>query len=107
MADQAERNENLSVQIFYLKQRRALDNAYGSILGQQTSNSFAAFTFEEAIDQQIERIEGAGTKIRPNLLSRVDRIEAQLLQAVNELKNVPPDQFIERDPDADVNTDEE
>ncbi len=106
MADQAEKNEEQSLQVFHIRQRRALDNAYAAVLGQQTINTFAAFTFEEAVDQQIERIEGKGTTIRPNLLGRVDRIESQLLQAVEELKKVPPERFLERDPNEDVNTDE-
>lgn len=106
MADQSEKNETLTQQVFHIKQRRAFENAYAALLGQQNINSFAAFTFEEAVDQQIERIEGKGTTIRPNLLVRVDRIESQLLQAVEEMRKVPPDQFIERKPEEDVNTDE-
>ena len=107
MADQAEKNESQSLQLFHIKQRRALDNAYGAVLAKQNINSFAAYTFEEAVDQQIERIEGKGTTIRPNLLDRVERIKSQLLQAVDVLKKVPPDHFLERDPAEDVNTDEE
>jgi hypothetical protein len=107
MTNQAEKNESQSLQIFHIKQRRAMNNAYAALLAQQNTNSFAAFTFEEAVDQQIERIEGKGTQIRPNLLTRVDRIESQLLQAVEELRKVPPDRFLERDPNEDVNTDEE
>lgn len=90
-----------------LKERIALNNAYGALLGQQSVQSFAAFTFEEAVDAQIERIEGAGTQKRPNLLERVDKIERELLQAISVIKQMPPEQFLKPDAERDVNTDEE
>lgn len=84
--------------------RRDLSNAYASLQGEQTSKSFSAYTFEEALDAQIERIEGEGTKLRPNLLERVDNIESRVLQAVNQIKEMPPEDFIQKDEEQDVNT---
>jgi hypothetical protein len=91
-----------------LKERIALSNAYAVLRGQETIQSFSAFTFEEAVDSQIERIEGGGggTAKRPNLLARVDKIEQEALQAIRVLKKIPPEQFIEHDEEEDVNTEE-
>lgn len=104
MATNDQTNEEQALQQNYLRQRRALGNALGSLLGAQNNKTFQAFTFEEALDLQIERISGAGTVLRPNELTRVDRIETEVLKAVEELKQVPPEQFLDADPDEDVNT---
>ncbi len=85
--------------------RRALSNAYAALQGDRNNQSFAAFTFEEALDAQIERIEGKGTQLRPNLLDRVGRIEQQVVQTVEETKQLPPEFFEEPREDEDVNTD--
>lgn len=99
-------NEDQELQRGYLRQRRALNNALGALLGTESNKTFQAFTFEEAMDLQIERIEGEGTTLRPNLLDRVDRIEQEVIKAVEELKQVPPEAFLEADPEEDVNTEE-
>jgi uncharacterized protein YicC (UPF0701 family) len=87
-----------------LRLRRQVSNAYAAVRGEQTAKDFAAYTFEEALDAQIERIEGEGTQLRPNLLDRVTRIETELVSAVEEIKAMPPESFIEPNPDEDVNT---
>lgn len=97
-------NEEKNLQQFNLNQRRAINNAYAALEGQKNVNSFAAFTFEDAMDLQIERIEGKGSKLRPNELERVDSIEQEMIKAVAELKDVPPEQFLQPDEDRDVNT---
>ena len=86
--------------------RRSLSNAYASLVGDKTNKSFSAFTFEEAMDAQIERIEGAGTELRPNLLDRVARIESRLVQAVEQAKQQAPETFQKPDSSRDVNTSE-
>ena len=97
-------NEESKLQQFNLNERRALNNAYAALEGQRTVMTFQAFTFEDAVDLQIERIEGKGSRLRPNELERVDRIEQELLKAVAALKEVPPEEFLDADPDRDVNT---
>lgn len=87
-----------------LTQRSALNDAYAALLGQQNIQTWSAFTFEEAIDAQIEAIEGASTNKRPNQTDRVNRIENDLLAAISQLKETPPEQFLEPDADKDVNT---
>jgi hypothetical protein len=89
---------------FHIEQRRALNNAYGSIVGSQTSDTFQAFTFEEAVFQLIEEIDGKGTQLRPNQLGRVDQTEDNVKKAVEELKQVPSSQFVEADEEDNVNT---
>jgi len=91
--------------------RRDLQNVYASLLGEQTAKSFAAFTFEEALDAQIERIcggtsecpGGSSTQTRPNELDRVSRIENRAVQAIEKLKILRPEEFIPPDQGDDVN----
>lgn len=87
--------------------RRILSNAYASLEAEKTTNSFNAYTFEEAMDAQIERIEGKGTPIRPNELDRISKIESELVQAVEKIKAMPPEMFNEKDEAQDVNTSED
>ena len=108
MSDQADKNEEQRIQQLHLSQRRALNNAYASLLGDQNTQTFLAFTFEDAVDLQIERIEGdTEGQLRPNLLERVNRIEGQLVSAVELLKTLPVEEFLEPDETLDVNTAEE
>ncbi len=104
MATNDQTNEEQKLQRFHIRQRRALNAGLAALVGSQNRQTFQAFTFEEAMDLQIERIEGEGTPLRPNQLDRVDRIENELTKAVIELKQVPPEKFLEADPDEDVNT---
>jgi hypothetical protein len=84
----ADANERL-----YMRQRRAINDAYAALQGHHTASTFAAFTFEEAIDQHIESVEGEATEAHPNKLTQVARIRGELLQAVEQLKEVPPEAF--------------
>ena len=87
-----------------LELRRVLNQSVGAVLGRQTTESFYALTYEELADQQIERIEGKGTETRPNELERVNKIESDLINAVAQIRNIPPESFLLADPDRDVNT---
>lgn len=93
--DRREEGEQKLQELLHLSQRRAINNAYASLQGQQTAETFAAFTFEEAVDAQIERIKGKDTQLHPNLLNRLERIRGELTQAVAELKEIPPEQFLD------------
>lgn len=84
--------------------RSILSRAVGSVLGRQLSESFHAVTYEELADQQIERIEGQGTSTRPNELERLASLESDLLNAVAQIRNIPPENFILADRSVDVNT---
>lgn len=89
-----------------MQQRMAVNNAYGSLQGQAIADTFAAFTFEEAADAQIERIEGADTQAHPNLLNRTAAVKENLLQAIRQLKEVPPETFLDANLTDVVNTPE-
>ena len=104
MATEQDKGVNDAGQQRNLREREALSNAYGALLGQQSVQAWSAFTLEEAMDAQIEAIEGAGTDKRPNELARVDRVEQECLAAIAALRELPPEQFLEPDPEQDVNT---
>lgn len=106
MADSAEKSEAAKQQQFQTRQREAVNNAYAALSAQQYTQSALAFTFEEALDAQIDRIEGKSTALRPNQMERVDRIENDILKSVEDLKLIPPEKIVEPDPEEDVNTDE-
>lgn len=87
-----------------LEIRESLNNAYAAVEGEKAVQSFAAFTFEDALDLQIERIEGADSEMRPNELHRVDKIENNVVAAIAKVKALPPTAFVEPNHDRDVNT---
>ncbi len=63
--------------------------------------TFQAFTFEEALDATIEKIEGTNG-LRPNLLARTDAVEQTLTGIVTQLKGMPPEAFQDPKPEEDV-----
>jgi hypothetical protein len=107
MATDKETNEAQQTQDRNLTERIALGDAYGALVGQQSLQSFTAFTFEEAVDAQIERIEGTSSLKRPNALTRVQQIKQSVQRAVEVLKATPPEEFIEPNEAQDVNTPKE
>ena len=88
------------------RQRTALNNAYAFVLSDRNTQAFLNFGFEEALDLQIEQIEGEGTQTRPNQLERVKRIVEQVTTAVEQLKAVPDEAFQEANEFEDANTPE-
>lgn len=86
------------------KLRDALNNAFAAVESDRYTTTAVSFSFEEAVDQQIQRIERGGSKIRPNELERVDAVEQNIIRAVEQIKQVPPEFFLARDPRRDVNT---
>ena len=72
MADPNEEEELLKK--YNVEQRRALNNAYASLVADQNIQTFHAFTFEEAVADFIESTEGEGTQLRPSKMDRVDQI---------------------------------
>ncbi len=101
-----EEAQSESVQDRNTRLRESLSNAHAALQAERTIQSFSAFTFEEALDAQIERISGAGTQLRPNELDRVDRILSQVSDAVDQIKSLPPEAFIKPSEQDDVNTPE-
>lgn len=87
-----------------LELRRAISDAYAFVEGQKLVQSFSAVTFEELLDQQIERIEGASTTQKPNEIDRVTRVEQDVISAVAKIKKMPDDAFRKTPEDNGVNT---
>lgn len=106
-SDSASDSTSSDVQDRNSRLRESISRAYARLLGEQVSKSFTAFTFEEALDAQIERIEGTSTKLRPNLLDRVKKIESEVVDAVKQIKALPPEEFTEVDTTLTVNTKED
>jgi len=87
-----------------LQLREALNNAYGFIEDQKSVQTFSTITFEELMDQQIERLVGADTDSRPNVFNRITKIKESVVKAVENIKSLPDNAFVDADPDTDVNT---
>jgi hypothetical protein len=102
--DRRAENEEKAREQVHLRQRRAVNNAYAALEGSKIANSFAAFTFEEAADAQIELIEGADTQAHPNKLNRVAKIRNDIIRAVEELKVLPPEMFLDVNIEKRANT---
>lgn len=84
--------------------RIALSDAYAAVEGAKSVQSFNALTFEDLADQQIQRISGPDTPMRPNELTRVTRVLNNVVQAVAKIKALPPESFAKSNADRDVNT---
>lgn len=99
MASDTQGSEDEKVEL-----RRVINDAYAFVLGRQATQAFGAVTYEELADQQIERIEGKGTVLRPNELARIDRVEHDLKNMIQQIRDIPPERFVLSNPDRDVNT---
>jgi len=104
VSTKSQENEEQRLQQLNAANRRAVNNAYAALLADANIETFQAFTFEEAVDAQIERITEDVSDIRPSLKTRVDRIRNEIVKAAEELKKIPPDQFLDKDEERDVNT---
>jgi len=92
-------NDDLSLQL-----RVAVNNAYAYVRGQESVQSFLAVTFEDLAAQQIQRLSGKGTPTRPNYIDRIKKVEQDIVNAAQKIKQLPPDAFLPPDESKDVNT---
>lgn len=104
MSNRGEDEKGVAQQEQNIELRKAINNAYAFVEGQKLVQSFSAVTFEELLDQQIERIEGASTVQKPNELERIERIEQDVLSAVDKIKKLPDDAFKKTPEEGGVNT---
>jgi hypothetical protein len=102
MAD--EDNESSQRQQQNIELRRALNDAYAFVEGQKATQSFTAITFEDLMDQQIERLEGKSTISKPNEIDRINKVENALVAAVEKIKKMPDDAFKKTSEENNVNT---
>jgi hypothetical protein len=88
--------------------RVSVDNAYGFIKGMETTTSFYAVTFEEMVQQQMDRLTGNNLGGR-SAIERMTKIRNELTGAIQAIKSIPPDQmFSQEDNNATcVNTPEQ
>jgi hypothetical protein len=98
---QNDKNNEQALQLLSIKERTALNDAYSALAGQKVATTFAAFTFEEALDAFIQKAEDKNG-LRPCLLDRVDAVEQGLMGIVEQLKAMPPEAFQDPKPEEDV-----
>lgn len=84
--------------------RRVVNQAYSALRGQESVQTFAAYTLEDALDEQIEAIEGSPKNRRANKLEVVDSVENDLLSLADKIKKTPPEAFTQKNEGKDVNT---
>lgn len=99
-------SKDTSGQDLAFEARRVAETAYASVKGREHLQSFLSFTFEEALDQQIEQISGKPRNGRPNELEVVEKTHQELLGMIDKIKAIPPEFFDEHHEDKDVNTKE-
>lgn len=104
MTTEQSKNEEAAKEELSDQLRRSVANAYAFVQGQETTESFSSLTFEDVLDAQIERIEGPGTDIRPNVLDRIRKVKSDMLEAIASIKAQPDSFFKEPDPSQDTVT---
>jgi len=75
-----------------MKMREILGDAYGFIRGRMYTKQVSAISFEQLIDEAINRIEGTKgtTEIRGTILSRIERLAKETEAAIDTVKKQPP-----------------
>lgn len=98
----AEKDQKMMVSM-----RNTAAQAYGFVKGSESIESFAALTFEEAMQQQLDRLENGG-EATLSALSQVDKIQTDLSKVVNGLQNAPAtvEEALEVSDEENVNTPE-
>ena len=85
--------------------RVALSDAYAAVESAAGTQSFAAYTLEDALQDQINAISGkTNNQNRPNLQDQVTAIVQNLTQAISTMATLPSNFFGTADPSLDVNT---
>jgi hypothetical protein len=84
--------------------RQQISDAYGAVLGKETTQGFQALTLERALDARLQQIEGTSLDGRPSERQRVENIAQDLLSAVEQIRGLPDSYFAPPDPDDAANT---
>jgi len=84
--------------------RQNINNAYAFLEGAKSTQTFAMVTFEDLMDQQIERLVGKDSESRPNPYNRISKVERSLKTTIEQIKKIPPEAFKLRDARDSVNT---
>lgn len=99
MSKEDQKADDLSFEL-----RQNINDAYAFVEGAKNTQTFATVTFEDLMDQQIQRLVGPDTTSRPNPLHRIDKVETQLKSTIAQIKKMPPEAFQARDERDSVNT---
>jgi hypothetical protein len=87
-----------------LEFRRAIQSAYTTVQAAEASRGLGSVTYEELMQQQVDMIEGSGTDTRPSILQRIDRVEADILAVVGQVKELPVEYVLQPNGELDANT---
>lgn len=68
--------------------RMVASQAYALVKGSEAIESFAAYTFEEALQRQIDRLEGGGD-VTLAATAQIDKIQNDLTKLRESLDNAP------------------
>lgn len=78
-----------------LKMRELIGSAYAFVRGRQYAETVANLTYEELLDAAIDKIEGlkGRSDVRGTKLDRIEKIKADISQAVDTVKQQPPNKW--------------
>lgn len=96
-------NQKLTTQE-QLQLRSVISSANAFVQGRELVQSFNSLTFEDLAQAQIERLTGKGTGTRPNVVTKIKKIEAELNAFVKQAKSLSVEAFPEPNASTDVNT---
>lgn len=84
--------------------RRVVAAAVGELRSNEIRNSFAALSFEELIDQHIDRMTGTTDANHPSRLSRITKVRDDLAANIEGIKATPPAAFTRSSSGDNANT---
>ena len=78
-----------------LQMREIISNSYTFVRSRQYTETVANITYEELLDAAIDKIEGVKGRsdVRGTKLDRIEKIKAEVVQAVDTVKSLPPSQW--------------
>lgn len=86
------------------KFRNIVADVVGELRGEEIARSFASISIEEVVDQHIAELTEARNQTSVSRLARVEHVYNQLVENIEELKEMSPEEFDARDPSNEVNT---
>lgn len=83
--------------------RRVMADINNNLEAKKATETFQAVTFEELFEKQLTSIQGGGTDLRPSKQDKVARLEQDIENVVQQLKELPETAFDQPD-EKNVNT---
>lgn len=84
--------------------REVVADVVGFVRSAEITRSFTSLSIEELVDNRIAQIEEPQTGDRPGALAQLEKIKNDFENAIEAIRNTPPDAFRAPDPSSDVNT---